>query len=145
MIDSSKLIKELNSEYRIVDGAKSFLELGDETGISYHQNKDSKAYKIWIYLKKEIYSLLCTKSKKYRKERGLLKSTATPAVAIIASVISREFGLAQATATTMAAVILMIPLRLSINTWCQIVKDNLEEISEDERRELKKISKSARD
>ena len=139
-MDYKKIIIELSENYKLQQVADNFLDELDDSTLSHRDgnNRDAKV-KAWLFLRDEIHSLLCTKSTKYKKERSLLASTAAPAIAVLSAALTTKFGIATGTAGTLAAIFLIIPLKISINTWCNIYKQNMNNISKKEAEVIKSI------
>lgn len=139
-MDCEKIISELSNNYKLHLIAGSFLEELDDSALSCRDGKTNNAkINVCLFLRKEIHSLLCTKSVKYKKERSLLSSTAAPAIAVLSAALTTKFGIATGTSGTLAAIFLTIPLKISINTWCNIYNQNMDGISQEEEAEIKSI------
>jgi hypothetical protein len=94
---------------------------------------------IWIFLRRETYDLLCTKSEKYQSERTLLATGGAPAIAALTAFLTSKFGLPVASASSLASLGLLLPLKMTINAWCAAYTSNIEEPSAAELATLKEI------
>jgi hypothetical protein len=68
---------------------------------------------IWHNLRAEVHDLICTKSLKYKKERALFETTAKPAIALLASHLTQQFGVGASTAASLASLSLLLPFRMA--------------------------------
>lgn len=102
------------------------LELtGEKRGTSfiYPTGVSSKAQdSMWGHIKSEIYDYLCTKSKKYTKERKEAGVTIKNIVTIIATAVAAKFSIAVGVITGAVTVALMSALKIGKNAWCQANK-----------------------
>lgn len=139
-MEFKEIMDELYAQYDIKRGATSILEMLNQEILEHHSSSNQPGHKLWLYLKEEVFQLLCTKSAKYRKERALLSTSAVPAIALLSGLLSNKFGIATGTAGTLAAISLIIPMRLSVNSWCEMQKQKISEITNEELEKLKSIS-----
>jgi hypothetical protein len=131
-------VTQLYADYNVTHAASSFREFMDDSSTLFHRHQNG--YVMWRYLRKELHALLCTKSAKYARERGLLSSTATPAIALLSGLLTTEFGITAGTAGTLAAISLLIPLKMSVSAWCRAYKDSENDVTELELQELRKLA-----
>ena len=64
------------------------------------------------------------------KEKDALKTSVAPAVAVLSSSLASRFGIEAGAATAMAAVALLLSLKMSVNAWCSAVKAKVPEAAE---------------
>lgn len=137
-----KILVELSANYDLKNGAVNLLKIIEGSTLSHRTTGDSSINQLWSFLRDEVYSLLCTNCSKYKKERSLLSSTAAPAIALLSATLATKFGLATGTAGTLAAIALIIPLKLSVNTWCNMYENNKQSITHEETDEIKALSEN---
>lgn len=95
---------------------------------------------VWSALRAEVHELLCTNSAKYKKERTLVRSTATPAIAALTGAITSRFPIEVSMATAVASVGLLLPFRITVVAWCRAYQHG--SIRGLELQELKALGKS---
>ena len=106
-----------------------------------HQGStESDFAKMWASLRIEVHCLLCTNDARYAEARMLLKTSAAPVVGLLASTLVSRFGVSAGTAGTMAAIAMIVPLRVSINAWCRAFPSNANGLVGNERATLKELS-----
>jgi hypothetical protein len=95
---------------------------------------------IWFQLRREVYELLCTNSEKYKSERSLVATTGAPAIAALTAYLTSKFGLPIASASALASLALLLPLKMTVNAWCAAVSSNINEPSAAELTTLRQLS-----
>src|SRR5260370_18200002 len=116
------LIAELEANYDINEGAEQHLAIIEpKTGVGYRPAGPDD--RLWMLLKEEVYILLCENSRKYKRERNALRQSVAPAVGLLSSMLTSKFGMEAGAASGMAAVALLIPLKVSLNAWFVAMKD----------------------
>lgn len=116
-----KLLEE-NEEYDYTTTIKQLIgESTPENGIRYTSTKNNNSEKsIYSEIKKETYDFLCTKSAKYRKVRNKSTVTIEQIVLIIAVSIAENFHIAVELVTGAVSLFLMVALKISVNSWCNL-------------------------
>lgn len=76
---------------------------------------DPTIKRAWRYLHDEIHALVCTKSTKYAEERRSFSALTTPLILLFGGLLTQQFGLAAATASSLAALALAMPIKLGRN------------------------------
>lgn len=77
---------------------------------------------IWGAIKREIYDLLCTNSKKYANDRKEGALTIKNLILVVATSIAASFHVAIGVITGAVTVGVMGALRVGKNAWCEINK-----------------------
>lgn len=75
---------------------------------------------MWSAIKAEVYEFLCTKSRKYSKERKDSSVTIKNVITIITTAVASDFDLAVGVITGAVTVALLSALKISRNAWCSI-------------------------
>ncbi len=83
-------------------------------------NKDS----FWDKVKKEVYDFICTKSRKYSKERNLLGKEFKQIVTIISTAIASSFSIGIGVVVGIVTTIILSIIKVGQNAWCELQKDN---------------------
>jgi hypothetical protein len=96
---------------------------------------------VWLSLRKETYDLLCTKSTKYQSERTLFATAGAPAIAALTAYLTSNFGLPIASASALASLALLLPLKMTINAWCSAFGADSKEPTDPEISMLKKVAR----
>lgn len=136
-----KLEHQLIFEFNATHGASLLLlELGQTSRFGNREGPEIDATLFWTELRKEISDLICTSSKKYRNERKALAQTAEPAMGILTAFLINRFGLEAGTATALASAALLVPLKLTVQSWCASYRSGLLP-TKDELHTLKKIAR----
>jgi hypothetical protein len=61
-------------------------------------------------------------------------------VSLLSGLLTTEFGITAGTAGTLAAISLLIPLKMSVSAWCRAYKDSENDVTELELQELRKLA-----
>lgn len=80
----------------------------------------TKPENIWAAIKNEVYDYLCTKSKKYTKERNEAGATIKQIITLIATTIGAMFSITTALITGAVTIALMSALKIGKNAWCSL-------------------------
>lgn len=91
------------------------------------------------YIRREVYRLLCTNDSDYKKERKLLSKTAAPAVSLLTGLLIGSTHSPAALASAMAAVTLLIPLKIGTKIWCTAYAAAPSDISDEELKALDEL------
>jgi hypothetical protein len=75
---------------------------------------------MWTAIKYELHDYLCTKSRKYSKERKEASITIKNIVTILATAIASSFSIAIGVITGAVTLALMSALKIGRNAWCNI-------------------------
>jgi hypothetical protein len=87
---------------------------------------------VWAKLKLEVHALLCTDAERYAAERTLFKTTLKPAVAALSAYLTKDFGMEVASASALAGLSLLLPLKMTVNAWCASTSDGVGRVTEPE-------------
>jgi hypothetical protein len=98
---------------------------------------------VWFHLRRETHDLLCTKSTKYQSERTLIATAGAPAIAALTTYLTSDFGIPVASASALASLALFLPLKMTINAWCQAFSKNAEKPGADELNTLKQLARKS--
>src|SRR5438270_8110904 len=107
-VDFNKLTLELTADPSVGVAARRVLESFSTSGLSHPQSPDSIDSSVWLFVRSEVHSLLCTKSAKYRVERELLVQSTKPAIAVLTGLLVSHFGISAGMAGSLAALALLI-------------------------------------
>lgn len=77
---------------------------------------------MWNAIKLEIYDYLCTKSRKYSKERNEANITVKNIVTILATSLAASFNIAIGVITGAVTLALLSALKIGKNAWCETNK-----------------------
>lgn len=100
-----------------------------------HFERESDKYDgIWVYVRAEVYRLICTGEKDYAKQRALLRKSSIPALSFISGIIVGHFGVPYATAAALAGAILLVPLKLGTSAWCSHYRASRDAVTREEMR-----------
>ena len=94
--------------------------------------KTEADFRIWLFVRAQLHQLLCSDSKEYKKERALLSKTAVPLVTFIAGTIAGKFGITFGAASALAAVMVLVPFKIGMQTWCAMYSASRDAISKKE-------------
>lgn len=75
---------------------------------------------IWSAIKNEVYDYLCTKSRKYSKERNEAGSVLRQIITIISTAIGSLFSIAVGLVTGAVTIAIMSALKIGKNAWCNL-------------------------
>lgn len=87
---------------------------------------------VWANLKLEVHALLCTHAERYAAERTLFRTTLKPAVAALSAYLTKDFGMEVASASALAGLSLLLPLKMTVNAWCASTSDGIGRVTEPE-------------
>jgi hypothetical protein len=128
------IVRELLQVEGLVDAVDRLVEASrhnPEGTASLHHfyGKSEDDLKLWLYVRAELYKLLCGGSKEYSKERNLLRKTSIPLISFVAGTIVGHFGVSYGAASAFAAAAILIPIKLGTNAWCQLYTASREAIT----------------
>jgi hypothetical protein len=95
---------------------------------------------IWGRLRSEVHELLCTNSPKYKEERSLFQKSYKPAIAALAAYLVSAYGLPIASATALAGLGVVLPVKMVVTSWCAAFE---EKVSQAELTLIKSIGDAA--
>jgi hypothetical protein len=75
---------------------------------------------MWAAIKSELHDYLCTKSRKYSKERKEASITIKNIITILATAIASSFSIAVGVITGAVTIALLSALKIGRNAWCTI-------------------------
>jgi hypothetical protein len=143
-VDFDKLTLELTADPHVGVAAMRVLESFSTSGLSHPQSSDSIDSSAWLFVRTEVHSLLCTKSAKYRAERELLAQSTKPAIAVFTGLLVSHFGISAGMAGSLAALALLVPFKLALNSWCAIIQESPRELSRREKISIMEIADAER-
>jgi hypothetical protein len=148
-------MSESDEDVLIIDGATAELEqhefvhatafdvvasFSQASALDHPSSTKSIMIAMWLHVRGEVHSLLCTNSAVYRNERNLLKTSIAPAVTVLTASLVDRFGVSVGTASSLAALALLVPLKIAVRAWCSNVATRSETLSREEKLALKKIA-----
>lgn len=139
-LDSEKLITELSSTDTVRAMAGEVIASFASSNFSHPSSSKSVVSSLWLFAREEVHSLLCTRSEKYRTERNLIAGSTKPAIAVLTATLVSHFGVSVGTASSLASLALLVPLKLAVNSWCAMVKANPRDLTYDEKKVLATIA-----
>lgn len=77
-----------------------------------------------LHARHQLYKLICTSSADYREERASIKGLKTTILVVISSSLAARFGLERTLAIMVTTVVMSLPVKVGIRTWCEYYKDN---------------------
>lgn len=146
MTFQDQAVRQISTEYDLANGATILLEAIEEleilgTVLSHPSNDVRLKTSLIQYLRGEIHKLLCTKDAAYQKERKLLKESVVPAITAMTGFAAGKFGCPIALASALASVMVYLPFKIGVVSWCKQYASHKSEMSELEKDELRKVSK----
>ncbi|MDI4638907.1 MULTISPECIES: hypothetical protein [Halomonadaceae] len=75
---------------------------------------------IWGAIKGEVYDYLCTKSRKYSKERKEAGISVKNLIMILATAVASSFNVAVGVVTGAVTIAVLSALKIGKNAWCEM-------------------------
>ena len=77
-----------------------------------------------LHARHQLYKLICTSSADYRDERASIKGLQTTILVVVSSSLAARFGLERTLAIMVATVVMSLPVKVGVKTWCEYYRDN---------------------
>lgn len=143
-IPRSVLELEIKRDYDWKLGRDALVALGDQDDnvlirLEHYSFRSRDQRNRWLFVRAEVHKLLCSEIDDYKRERELLQKTATPAISLLTGLIVGATQSPVALASAIAAVALLIPLKIGVRAWCAEYASSPTEISSSERQAVKQI------
>jgi len=91
-----------------------------------------------LYARAEVHALLCTKDRKYTKERKAAAIVQSSVIGYIAGAVTVKFGVAPGVASAAAVACLVLPVKMGVQAWCSFYRDT--QLSRQEQIVLRKVA-----
>lgn len=114
--------KEIHAACLLV--AREYRRSDIEGGLFKDVGSSGSFKQLVLFCRAEVHELVCLRSTKYTRERSEFTKAATGIVGFLAGVVVAKFGVSMATATAVAMACLTLPIKITVNAWCKMYRDN---------------------